>query len=85
MSHQDLLEATRAASVHLSLPSTSVESAGAALPSSSDAVLVAASPTAISDKALDAILALSSKFENQSQLAMQNFDEQQAQINAINQ
>ena len=75
VSHQDLLKASRDASVHLSLPST----AETVVP---DAVLTAASS---SDKTLDAILALSTKFEQQSQLTMRKIDDQQDQINAISQ
>ena len=75
VSHQDLLKASRDASVHLSLPST----AETVVP---DTVLTGANP---SDTTLDAILALSTKFEQHSQLAMRKLDEQQDQINAINQ
>ena len=75
VSHQDLLKASRDASVHLSLPST----VATAVP---DAVLTAANP---SDKTLEAVLSLSSKFEKQNQLAMRKFNEQQEQINAIKQ
>ena len=75
VSHQDLLKASRDASVHLSLPST----AETVVP---DTVLTAANP---SDTTLDAILALSTKFEQHSQLAMQKLNEQQDQIKAINQ
>ena len=75
VSHQDLLKASRDASVHLSLPFT----AETVVP---DTVLTAANP---SDTTLDAILALSTKFEQHSQLAMRKLDEQQDQINAINQ
>ena len=75
VSHQDLLKASRDASVHLSLPST-------AAPTVPDTVLTAASPL---DQTLEAVLSLSSKFEQQNQLAMRKFDEQQEQINAIKQ
>ena len=75
VSPQDLLKASRDASVHLSLPSTTT-------PVVPDTVLTAANP---SDKTLEAILSLSSKFEQQNQLAMRKFDAQQEQINAIKQ
>ena len=44
-----------------------------------DTVLTAATP---SDQTLEAVLSLSSTFEQQNQLAMRKFDEQE-QINAI--
>eukprot|EP00795_Rhopilema_esculentum_P009397 gene9397-biopygen10865 len=79
ITHQDLLKACRDASVHLSLPSATIN--GAIVTGPSDAVLTAANP---SDTTLDAILALSTKFEQQSQLTMRKLDEQQDQINALN-
>ena len=75
VSHQDLLKASRDASVHLSLPST----VATAVP---DAVLTATNP---SDKNLEAVLSLSSKFKKQNQFAMRKFDEQEEQTNAIKQ
>ena len=47
-----------------------------------DTVFTAAPP---SDQTLEAVLSLSSKFEQQNQLAMRKFNEQQEQINAIKQ
>ena len=79
ITHQDLLKACRDASVHLSLPSAKIN--GTIVTGPSDAVLTAANP---SDTTLDAILALSTKFEQQSQLTMRKLDEQQDQINALN-
>lgn len=76
VSHQDLLKASRDASVHLALEST----AETVLPRSSDAVLTAANPL---DDTLDAILTLSTKFEQQSQLAVRKIEEQQHQIKSM--
>ena len=67
VSHQDLLKASLDALVHLFLPST----AASTVP---DTVLTAAPP---SDQTLEAVLSLSSTFEQQNQLAMQKFHEQQ--------
>ena len=75
VSHQDLLKASRDASIHLSLPSTAAHMVP-------DTVLTAATPL---DQTLKAVLFLTSKFEQQNQLAMRKFDEQQEQINAIKQ
>ena len=70
VSHQDFLKASRDASVHLSLPST----VATVVP---DAVLTAAN---LSDKTLEAVLSLSSKFEQQTQPAMRKFNEQLEKI-----
>ena len=84
ISHQDLLKARRDASIHLStlaLASTVND------PSIPEAVLTAGStpevPTSSSNPTLDAIMALSKKFDTQAEITDKKLEFQQQQINAL--
>ena len=84
VSHQDVLKACRDAVVHLS---TNKSSPDPSLPVPDTVLTAAAAPyqPPSKDPTLDAILSLSSKFEEQSRITLSKIESQQEQINALKQ
>ena len=80
---QDLLKASRDAIVHLSTPTSTTDEHSPPKVLAASPVCSPATPPPLADPTLDAIMMLSSKFDEQAKITNMKLEAQQDQINAL--